>query len=318
MKKIILWSCFVLLFLLPFVLRYFRSDLPEVAVPKRPYFAPIEELVLVHRARIKEQVETLKNKNLDETFVGLLESQQYFYPGYHPQAQGPVDMEKLLSTRSFLKVSQQFDELPEEQSLEKLREFCKRAIKDFGDAMENLRYIDDEKAINEFQESLSTSPPSADTGNVRYLLCASMLLAAHAGECELLVNQLNEMQQSVDACVDKVNRSDAFPAPLKQIVRIMVSLEDECILTVLMYALKRSGKDTAIPIEGGVQYKTIPLCRWDAPLTNYDFEVVRQMKALDPKDVVEQFDVYAFSGDVRFDPQKQKLIINTLKERLPE
>jgi len=95
-------------------------------------------------------------------------------------------------------------------------------------------------------------------------------------------------------------------------------LEDDCVLTILMYALKRAGQDAGIPFEKTFEKKVIPLCRWDAALTYYDFEVWRGGVKLDPKDVIEQFDVYEFPMELFFsDPDGQKKkIINALKERL--
>jgi hypothetical protein len=88
----------------------------------------------------------------------------------------------------------------------------------------------------------------------------------------------------------------------------------EIILTVLIYALKRAGKDIEIGTGENFKKKTISLCRWDAPLTHYDFESQRRLKKLDPQDEVEQFDVYEFPR--KLGSQEKKLIINTLKERL--
>ena len=126
------------------------------------------------------------------------------------------------------------------------------------------------------------------------------------------------MQHAVDARIDRVNKDDSFPPPVKWLVANVMPLDDDCILTVLMYALKQVGKDTDIPFVDDVKQKTVPLCRWDSPLTYYDFPFGSGANKLNSQDVVELFDVYEFSEDLFFaDPDGQKKrVINALKERL--
>jgi hypothetical protein len=251
----------------------------------------------------------------------LLDNDQYSYPGYHPAADGvPEDIEKLLSTRSSLKVLQQFDVLPREQAIKKLHEFSQKAIKDFRTSLENVRIVTDKKEIERLEKAAREYPPTPETGRVKYPLCISLLLAARVGEYQLLVNLFDEMQQIVDAMIDCINNDDSFSPVAKVLFPQMMPLEDDCILTVLLYALKRAGKNTDIPFVSGIKQKNIPLCRWDAALTHYDFAVWHGDKRLDPKDVVEQIVVYEFPSKLFFndlDGQKRK-VINTLRERLSE
>lgn len=316
-KRIILLSFVVVLVILPFVVRYYR-DVPPELESEWDNAISFEDILATHERRIKDRIEMLKKQSLDETFVYLLEDPQYFYPGYHPQAEGPRDMERILSTRGFLKVFQQFDALPRKQAVKKLHEFCKRAIKEFEDSLDNALW-----------QSANPSQAKLETMNImgaKYTVCVSMLLAARVGDHQLLLNQIEEMQPLVDSYVDKakVNCSPEFAAIMQknplfvdEHLRSGTTLDGDCILTVLMYALIRAGIDASIPFEVNVKLRTIPLCRWDAPLTNYDFEVIRG-KELAPQDVVEQFDVYYFSGDAVIDPQRRKIITDTLKERLSE
>ena len=304
-KRIILLSVIVLLAAPPFTVRYFRGKAPEM--PERPVYIPIEEILPVHEQRIKDRIALLKQQSLDETFVYLLESQQYHFPGYHPQAEGPVDMESLLSTRSFLKVFQQFDDLPKDQAIKKLHEVCERAIADFGNSLEISLKLN---------ENPSLPPPTTSIVSAKRTVCASMLLAARMGEHELVFSQIDEMQPLIDSYVERVKVYNPPEPVWTQISRDIASLEGDCVLTVLMYTLKRAGKDTSVPFEDSIKRKTIPLCRWDAPLTHYDFEVVRGLKKSNPQDIVEQFDVYTFAGNDRFDPHKRKLVFDTLQERL--
>jgi hypothetical protein len=314
-KDIVLWSFIAFLFVLPFVMIYFRGENPKIDWSNYPDYVPIEEILPVHEGRIKKQVDLLKKQSLDETFVYLQDDQQYSYPGYNPPSglgtgEGssyPGEMERILSSRGFLKVFQQFEVLLKEQAVEKARTFCKRAIKDFNTTLEIF-------ALNE--EGIVPEHPSADPLTflgARYMLATSMLLAAYAGEHKLLIDQIDETQRITNACVERIKKNGTDPGVIF-LAYILVELEDDCILTALMHALKRA--DVAdIPFEETFSKKTIPLYRWDASLTYYDFEVGRTKK-LDPKDAVEQFDVYAFTGKDRHSRQQRRHIIDALKERL--
>jgi len=287
-RRVVLVGVIVLLAVLPFVVHYFRGESLEMESELDQY-TPIEDVLARHDTRIEDRINLLKKQSLDETFVELLEDQQYYYPSFHSQVQGvPRDIEIIFSTRTFLKVFQQFGALPREQAVAKLNEFCKRAVEE---------YNSDEA-----------------TGAAHYMLCTSMLLAARVGEHKLLLYQMDEMQRIFDAYVERMKV--AHPdMNWEREGRAFGPLEDDCFLTVLMYALKQAKMD--IPIdENTLVLKTVPLCRWDAPFTHYDFAVWHGNEKLNPQDVVEQFVVYAFSHKDYLDIQKKKLIINTLKECL--
>ena len=314
-QRIVLISILVLLAVLPFVVRHYRAKMTREIVSERPVYIPIEEVLPVHEQRIKDRIALLKKQSLDETFVELLEDQQYFYPGYRPPISGgneegsayPQDMERLVSTRSFLKVFQEFDALPQEQVVGKAHTLCERAIKDFSAVLEaNARH----------HEGMPIVRPQSDQTSLmgaKLMLCTSIILAARAGEYELLINQIDEAHRVTSVCVDRIQKSGADPG-IRLFAHSLVSLEDDCILTALMHALKRA-RIADIPFEESFSKKSIPLYRWDASLTHYDFEVGRT-KALNPKDALEQFVVYAFTGKDRFDRQKRKLVIDSLKDRL--
>jgi len=308
-QRIVLWSFIALLFALPFAIRYYRGSPQGLPMREYPDYIPITEILPVHEQRIKDRIELLKKQSLDETFAELSESQQYHYPGYHPSSDvAPRDIEKILSTRSFLKVFQQFGALPKEQATEKLNVFCEEAIRKFNEALEISLWRNANPALEH--------PAPISIVAAKYMVCSSLLLAARAGEYQLLINQIDEMQPLIDSYVEKKKAYRPPEPSWEQVSRKIASLEDDAVLTVLMYALQRAGKDTNIPFEGNVKQKTIPLFRWDAALTHYDFEAIRQLKKLDPKDAVEHFVVYEFANYDRFDNQKKKLIIDTLKERL--
>jgi hypothetical protein len=228
----------------------------------------------------------------------------------------PTDMETVLSARGFLKVFQEFEKLPDEEAIEKLYVFSERAIEYFGTSLKDMHYVDVKMDSNMFQqyvEAIRVSPEYVDPTGAKYMLCVSMLLAARMREYELLLYQIEEMQRIVDVCIDRLNGDDTFPSDLKEIMPYVIPLEDDCILTVLMYALKQAGI-TNIPFEETFIKKTISLFRWDAEATYYDFLSQRGYQQLDPKNETEQFVVYEFPNPGFFDNQKKKAIINTLKE----
>ena len=298
-KKIVLIGLIVLLAVLPLVVRHYRGNSLEIE-PERPRGIPIEEVLDVHDGRIKDRIDLLKKQTLDESFVELLEDQQYYYPGFQTQVKGaPTEIETILSTRTFLKVFQEFGALPREQAVVKLNEFCKRAVNDYDGVMEFIRRLNADPSL-EHLEHIGNKTAAHN------MLCASMLLAARMGEHHLLLHQMDEMQRIFDASTARKWENRSFGP-----------LEDDAFLTILMYALKQAKLD--IPVdESTLTKKTIPLYRWDAPLTHYDFAVWHGDGEPNPKDLVEHFVVYAFPMVLSFsDPDGQKSkTINTLKERL--
>ena len=299
------------LFVFPFVVRHYRGK-PFEFESEWDKYIPIEEVLARHDKRIDDRIKLLKKQTLEESFVELLEDQQYFYPGFQTEVVGvPRDIQKILSTRTFLKVFQQFDALPREQAIKKLNELSKEAIRNIEDVSADIADKEDRRAVN-------------------YLLCTTMLLAAHVGEPKLLLNFMDDMRHSFDAAIQKVKvaRPDIEWSD-RNSTRYFGPLEDEIFLTVLMYALKQANME--IPIdESTFIRKTIPLCRWDAPLTYYDFSVWHGDAEIDPKDVVKQFVVYEFPNDIShfaivhpsvyegdyFDSHRKKLFINALKDAL--
>jgi hypothetical protein len=309
-KNIALWSFFAVLLVLPFITIYFRGGGHEL-VSERPNYIPITEILPVHERKIQDRIELLRGQTLEKTFGELSESQQYHYPGYNPSGDlVPTDIERLLSARSFLKVLQQFGELPRQQAVEKIHVFSEKAIEEFNKALEISLWQNANPSVEH--------PSPISLLAAKYMVCASMLLAARIGEHELLLNLMDKMQPLIDSYVDRMK---AYKPPgTEEILRKIATLEDDAILTVLMHAMKQAGKDTSIPFEGNIRQKTIPLCRWDAPLTHYDFEVLRGLRRIDPNDVIEKFIVYEFPQDLFIsDPDGQKKkTISTLRERLSE
>jgi len=297
-KRTVLWCC--LITALAFVLiLYTFWDKQE------------DDFVLVHTQKVSEYVASLRGQSLEETFFGLLDNQQYFYPGYHPEAEGaPREMEELLSSRGFLKVFQQFGELPKEQAAEKIHLFRDRAFKEFSDSLEQsvARAADPLLWDSETMEPV----PTPNVMGAKYMVCATMLLVARIGEYKMLLDQIEAMETLANSYVERVRKYNPPEPGWDAISRSIASLEDDCILSVLIYALKQKGTDleTDVPLD----QKIVPLFRWDAELTYYDVLAQRGFKNIAPQDAVESFTVYAFQKDV--EDQQRRHIIATLKERL--
>jgi len=226
-RRIVLICVVVFLAVLPFVVRHYRGNSPDIE-PERRRGIPIEEVLEVHDGRIKDRVDLLKKQTLDESFVELLGSQQYSYPGFHSPIRGEsMQIESILSARTFLKVFQEFAALPREQAVTKLKKFSERAVKEYG-----------------------TLPP---TGAAHYMNCVSMLLAARMGEHKLILHLIDEMQRNYDADIEK--KKVDFPGQnfWEMPERAFGPLEDDVYLTILMYALKQAKMD--IPIDESILLK---------------------------------------------------------------
>ena len=297
-KRTVLWCCLIVALAFVLILCSFLGKQGD-------------DFARVHSQKVDEYVASLKGQSLEETFAGLLDNQQYFYPGYHPEDGGaPREMEELLSSRGFLKVFQQFGELPKEQAAEKIRLFRERAFRDFSNSLEQsvARAADPLLWESETVEPI----PTPNVMGAKYMVCATMLLTARIGEYKMLIDQIDTMESLADSYVERVREYNPPESGGDAISRSIASLEDDCILSVLMYALKQ--KDIDLETDVPLDQKVIPLFRWDAELTYYDVLVQRGLKNIALQNAVESFIVHAFSKNV--DDQQKKHVIATLKERL--
>lgn len=272
----------------------------QPAVPAKP--------MLSHEERTAKIIESLKEQTLDETFVGLLNGKQFLSPGYHSEVMGaPREIESMLSARGFLKVLQQFDELPRKEAIAKLDGFCKRAIREYEFALGAglMRY-----------EQPEMVPPPAESPSImgaKYMICMTILLAAKADQFHFIHRQIDEMYRASGTYMGHVAGSGAFPDSFGRAAPSIALLEDDCMFTVLMYAAKRAKVDVSDIPSDVIKRKTIPLYRWDSEACYYDFLVQRRFLRPDPKDAVEQFDVYEFD---RFAAIDKRSIVTKLAERL--
>lgn len=307
MKKAIPYCFIVFLLALPFVTRYFLRR--SLEVPKSDEYEQTERYIDLHKGRVEEQIKLLRQQNLDESFLSLLNEQQYSYPGVRSELfDAPQEMEELLSSRGFLKVFQQFKELPQTQAIDKLHQFHRDAFRTFNDSLEKMQYIAEPLTVPS-----STSPQTSVMG-AKYRVYAVLLLTAFFGEHKLLVEQINEVQSTVDKCINRFKKDDTVPPPVLRVLPRLLSLEDDCILSVLMYALQRAGTEvkTDVPLNL-LNQKTIPLFRWDAEATFYDILSQQGYQKIVQQDAVENIDIYSFPRDGTFDDEKRKSVINTLK-----
>ena len=352
-KRIVLWCCIVLLLASPVVAyQFFWEELMRmVGMQMNP--AVMDHGAMVQNPAVKERVDFLHGQTLDESFFWLLDGQQYHNPGYKTNVLfGPEAMETLLSARCFLKVFQQFGELPREQAVETLHRFSEKAINDY-DAVLSVLYHEDvvsfrhedfvalrpEELIakaasaqdvdtqlrgldlrGKFLLESSVPNPAVDIRGAKNAIYTSMLLAASIGESELLVWLMDEAHRIADARVSGSLAKRDAPQPLPERARFGYSssaLEPDGILTILMYAFKRLGMDLKMDISldvGDLDEKTILLYRWDANATHYDSSLIPP----NPQDRVEQFVVYSFPTGHHplADDKAREAVIDALMERL--
>lgn len=252
------------------------------------------DIAPVQDKRVGERIDHLRKQTLEETFAELLETQQYVSSPRRSDLTDRQEMDTLLSTRTALKVLQQFEELPKEQALEKLPRFCEVAVKKYEALLDHI-----------VARRADRSLPSPGIGAADCMVCMSLLLAARLRENKLLIHQIDRVQSISDAFDEKIGND---------ILRNFATLDDDCILTVLMYALKEQEPNGEIDIPDTVKQRVIPFYRWDADLTHSDFMVRHGGRSPSPDDLVERFTVYVFP--LRFDDQQKKAVIDTLKERL--
>lgn len=130
-KIVLLFSC--LLFLATPVIAYQYWDaLLQLMGVKEQTVHVIQPMVKPRHTtmfypNLQELIEGLQDQSLDESFAQLLDDKHY--PAYiHPFNNRDGDVVRITESPCFLKVFQQFGELPKEQ-----------AIKEFGDSRERNR-----------------------------------------------------------------------------------------------------------------------------------------------------------------------------------
>ena len=248
--RIVLWCGVLLLLASPVVaFQYWEKFLQMLGIQLDP-------VVVVQHPEVQKRVDLLQEQTLDESFAELLESQQYYSPGYHPAARGvPRELETLLSARSFLKVFQQFLELPEKQAYEKLTQFSERAIAEYEAMLEFMRLVNS----GAYDQDIFPDPAKRFyyPGNAKEMLCATMLLAARIGESECLLHLMDRMETLVDSYAER----DGIEHNLHLVPSVpgSILLEDDCLFSVLIYALKQTGDNREADIPDTIIRKTIPL-----------------------------------------------------------
>jgi len=308
-----------------------------VAVDTSPEFYPTE----FASPAIQERVEFLQGLSLDEAFLELLDGRQYFMY-IPPTGNYRCDMRQILGSRTFLKVFQQFSELPREQALEKLHQFSERAIKEYENALElSFVLIAAQKenpswTLGEYlmhRENLTRLRGPVNLKGAKYMLCTTMLMAASMGEYELLLYQIDAMQSLLDAYLERIG------ADRDSIFHRAASLEGGTIFAVLMYALERKEGEldvdifpffidplypvdlrqvrrdhvlrqqaegvavTIHPDDFRLRLQTVSLYRWNAFVTYFELGIHN------PNDLVEKITIYTprvtmhGSGNIRGDIQ---------------
>ena len=355
-RRIVLGGCILSLLATPVVAYQFWDELLQmvgiqVGTQVTPLVTHPPATNFIHPL-LQERVEALQKLSLDETFAELLEGQQYFFY-ISPSGNRTDDMRQVLSSRVFLKIFQQFGELPREQALEKLHQFSDRAIKEYerslGLSSTGIAAQKEDPSLSLLDVFKKVTGRFSIRG-AKYMLCTTMLLAARMEEYELLLYQMNTMQSLTDEYLKKIG------AGPDSIYRLIAPLEDDCLFTILLYALERKeGKldvdvspfiiftpdaqkrerdlirrqeaegvaITPYPSRFKLRPETIPLYRWNAYVTHFDGGIVN------PNDLIEHITVYTFADSwaggsgrednvqIQIDKEMQS-VLNSLQERLAE
>jgi hypothetical protein len=246
----------------------------------------------VHTNRVNDLIKEIKNENIEESFSNLINDQQYSYPGYKTDVKGaPEDMETLLSSRRFLKVFQQFQSLPPKQANSLLDKFCKDAIEKYKIAVIDLH------APNVTSITSSPDPNKILKSNslmgCKYMICASMLLAAHVGNCQKVNEQFNEMNKIVQnekMYLEKNKNTD----PNKLLISIM-SLDHDCIVNIFMYSLTQAKNNSqeVITCKTKLDQKEIPIVKWDAQYIYHDTVIQQGSRQIEKETIIQNFIVYS-------------------------
>ena len=282
-----------------------------------------------HRAKVKERVEELRKESLDESFVGLPNKKLYISEGLLSGTMNPkMDLQRMFSNRGFLKVFQEFKDISHEEALEKLDEFWERSVREYEAGTErSLLYLTADPSIRE-QYKEHTKEVALTLGfSGKCTLYTPMLLAAYLGENTLLVNMIDEAQYITGTRFDRFSANDAIPPLIAETllqnadhpVYPPISLEENALLSILIYAAERTGVDLSeagIPFDA-IEQEVILLVPWDAEWTPYDYPVHRGGVQLDPNDADELFTVYSFPRhNGNFHYQVRKAIVDVVKDVL--
>jgi hypothetical protein len=260
-----------------------------------------DQFVKIYKDKIHNLIKELEEESLEESFSNLINDQQYYYPGYHTPIKGtPVELETLFSSRRFLKVFQQFQFLPQNQANALLDKFCKQAIDEY------------KIAVLETRNPKTTTPTTSDSHpktskphnlkGAKNMIYTSMLLAAHNGNCLKVWEQFektNQIIQEEKKYIEEKNKNKELDKLDKLLISVM-SFDRDCITNIFMYAFSqtKNNSDLVIKLKSNLNQKEVPLVKWDAKVTYYDFlhcDIFLRSGnfTIDNKTVIQNFTVYS-------------------------
>jgi hypothetical protein len=233
-------------------------------------------------------------ESLETSFSNLMIDQQY--SDYHTNVKGaPVDLETLLSSRRFLKVLQQFQSLTLQQANTLLDKFCKESIDEYKIAVLDTRNQNKTNSVSAINPDNKNSKPRNLRG-AKYMVCASMLLAAHLGNCQKVWEQFEKMNQIIQD--EKKYIEENRNTELDRLLISVISLERDCIVCIFMYAMTQAkiNSDAVITLQSKLDKKKVPLVEWNASVTHDDVRWSGYQRGY-PKTIVQNFIVYSISRD---------------------
>jgi hypothetical protein len=299
-RKLLIVVILLATFLLPMSIRLLIS-FNQKELPGNSDYQDPDRFIKIHTDRVNDFINEIKNESLEESFLNLINDQQYSYPGYHSNVKGsPIDMEMLLSSRRFLKVFQQFQSLTLKQANSLLDRLCEQAIEEY-----NISVLDTRNVNTASDSNPKTSKPHSLMG-ARYMLCASMVLAAYVGNCRKIWEQFEKMNQIIQEEKKYIEKNR--DTELGRILASMMSLDRDCIVCIFMYAMAQSkiSSDSVTALKSKLDKKEIPLVKWDASNTYYD--VLHQLGycPIEKKTIIQNFIVYSIprnknSNNINYD-----------------
>jgi hypothetical protein len=292
-RKFLIIGFLLAIFLLPLSIRLLIS-FNQKDLPGNTDSLEADRFVKVHTDRVNNFIKEIQTESLEESFANLINDQQYSYPSYHSNIKGaPKDMEMLLSSRRFLKVLQQFQSLSLKQANTLLDKFCKEAIDEYRIAVLDTRNPKTASSvISDPDPNPKTSKPHSLMG-AKYMICASMLLAAHISNCQKIWEQFEKMNQIIQE--EKIYIEENKDTELGRILISIMSLDRGCIVCVFTYAMTqaKNNSEPVIALKAKLDKKEIPLVKWNASETYYDVLHKSGYRQIEKKTIVQNFIVYS-------------------------
>jgi len=263
---------------------------------------------------VAKRVLQLSSETLDESFRKLAsyDDGQYVHPGYTTNVQFKENhLQRLLSNRRFIKVLQEFENLPPEQAKTKAEEFHRIAMNHYSTVTHALL---DEYEKNPYPEA------NPDSYHLKFMILASLALTASLGDFPLVMQQIDEWGTG-PADVRK-RLLTMYPMELLETCTLENTFffDTSSFVSILMFAAERSGtmpeNVKTIINEADCEIDDIPLVAWNADRTYYDDLRNFRNGSISGEDAQMVFRIYTFSRFNESQRQQNYEFFRTLQETI--